>query len=98
MNKPTQKELDQMLTTSQIHFAMESYSKSLRCTDLIMKTTFEDGGELIEIFEPAQKEVFYRVKFEDNEQYSVLVDIKNKFNYNGENLGKNSILKREKLL
>ena len=96
MNKPTQKDLNQMLTTSQVHFAMESYAKGLRCPDLIMKTIFKDGSELLETFEPAKKEVFYRVKFEDNEQYSVFVDVKNKYDYSDQNLGKSSILKREK--
>ena len=96
MKMPTQEDLDKMLTTSQIHSAMESYAKSLKCSDLIMKTSFEDGSELFETFEPAKKEVFYRVKFEDNEQYSVFVDVKNKYDYNDESLGKSSILKREK--
>ena len=96
MNKPAQSELNRMLTTSQVHSAMESYAKSLRCPDLIMKTIFKDGSERLETFEPAKREVFYRVKFEDNEQYSVFVDIKNKYDYSDENLGKSSILKREK--
>lgn len=96
MNKPTQKELNKMPTTSHVHFAMEFYAKSLKCSDLIMKTTFEDGSELVEIFEPAVKEVFYRVKLQDNEQYSVFVDVKNKYDYGGESLGKSGILKREK--
>ena len=96
MNKPVQSELNRMLLTSQVHSAMESYAKSLRCPDLIMKTIFKDGSELLETFEPAKREVFYRVKFEDKEQYSVFVDIKNKYEYFDQNLGKSSILKREK--
>ena len=96
MNKPAQSELNKMLTTSQVHSVMKSYAKSLRCPDLILKTIFKDGSERLETFESAKREVFYRVKFEDSEQYSVFVDIKNKYNYSDQNLGKSSILKREK--
>ena len=40
---------------------------------------------------------FYKVKIEDNEVYSVFVDIPKKFNYQKEaNIGASNILKREK--
>lgn len=94
--KPTQTELNQMLTTSQIHSAMEQYAKNNRQPSLKIKTLFLDGSETIDEFEPSQKEVFYRVKFEDGEQYCVYVDIPNKYQYNGEPKGKSKILFLEK--
>lgn len=97
MNKPSQKELNTLLTSQQIHSVMEQWSKEQRQQSLFIKTMFTDGTYLIEEYEPAQKEVFYRVKFDDNEQYSVMVDIPNKYDYQKEApLGKSSIIKREK--
>ena len=96
MNKPTQKELNSLLTSEQIHSAMKYWAKSQEQKSLFVKTLFDDGTFLIEEFEPAQKEVFYRIKFQDNEQYSVMVDIPNKYDYQKEaSLGKSSIIKRE---
>ena len=96
MNKPTQKELNQLLTSEQVHNAMRHWAKSQTQKSLFIKTLFDDDTFLIEEFEPAQKEVFYRVLFEDNEQYSIMVDIPNKYNYQKEaSLGKSSIIKRE---
>lgn len=96
VKKPSQVELNSLLTTSQIHCAMEQYAKANRQESLKIKTIFSDGSEDVEEFEPAQKEVFYRVKFEDNEQYSVLVDIPKKYNYKGTARGKTAILLFEK--
>lgn len=97
MNKPSQKELNTLLTSQQIHSVMGQWSKEQRQQSLFIKTMFTDGTYLIEEYEPAQKEVFYRVKFDDNEQYSVMVDIPNKYDYQKEaSLGKSSIIKREK--
>ena len=96
MNKPSQKELNQLLTTEQIHSTMKCWAKSQKQKSLFIKTLFDDGSQLIEEFGPAQKEVLYRVRYDDNEQYSVLVDIPNKYNYQKEaTLGKSSIIKRE---
>ena len=96
MKKPTQKELNQLLTTEQVHSTMKYWAKSQEQKSLFIKTLFDDGSQLIEEFEPAQKEVLYRVLFEDNEQYSIMVDIPNKYNYQKEaTLGKSSIIKRE---
>lgn len=97
MNKPTQNDLNNLLTCDQVHSTMEQWAKSQQQKSLFIKTVFNDGTFLVEEFEPAQKEVFYRVKFEDNEQYSVMVDIPNKYDYQKEaSLGKSSIIKREK--
>lgn len=97
MNKPTQKELNELLTSQQVHSQMECWAKSQQQKSLLLKTVFNDGTYLIEEYEPAQKEVFYRVKCEDNEQYSVMVDIKGRYNYQKEaNLGASAIIKREK--
>ena len=97
MKKPTQKELNNLLTCDQVHSTMEQWAKSQQQKSLFIKTVFNDGTFLVEEFEPAQKEVFYRIKWQDNEQYSVMVDIPNKYNYQKEaSLGKSSIVKREK--
>lgn len=97
MNKPTQKELNELLTSQQVHSKMQWWAKSQQQRSLFLKTVFNDGTYLIEEYEPAQKEVFYRVKCEDNEKYSVMVDIKGKYNYQKEaNLGVIAIIKREK--
>lgn len=97
MNKPTQKELNALLNCDQVHSTMEQWAKSQQQKSLLIKTVFNDGTFLIEEFEPAQKEVFYRIKWQDNEQYSVMVDIPNKYDYQKEaSLGKSSIVKREK--
>ena len=97
MQKPTQKELNQLLTSEQIHSTMKYWAKSQEQKSLFIKTLFDDGSQLIEEFGPAQKEVFYRVRFDDNEQYSVMVDIPNKYNYQKDaSLSKASIIKREK--
>lgn len=97
MNKPTQKELNQLLTSEQVHNAMKWWAKSQAQKRLFIKTLFDDGSHLVEEFEPAQKEVLYRVRYDDNEQYSVMVDIPNKYDYQKEaTLGKSSIIKREK--
>jgi hypothetical protein len=96
MNKPTQHELNALLTSVQVHSHMGAWARQQRQQSLFIKTLFEDGTFLIEEFEPAQKEVFYRVKWEDNEQYSVMVDVPNKYDYHKEaSLGKTSIIKRE---
>ena len=96
MNKPTQKELNELLTTVQVHSQMGDWVIQKRQKSLFIKTLFNDGTFLIEEFEPSQKEVFYRIKWEDNEQYSVMVDIPNKYDYQKEaSLGKTSIIKRE---
>ena len=96
MNKPTQKELNQLWTSEQIHSTMERWAKSQTQKSLFIKTLFDDDTFLIEEFEPAQKEVFYRVRFDDNEQYSVMVDIPNKYDYQKEaSIGESSIIKRE---
>lgn len=97
MNKPSQKELNALLTCEQVHSTMKYWAKSQQQKSLFIKTVFNDGTFLVEEFEPAQKEVFYRVKWDNNEQYSVMVDIPNKYNYQKEaSLGKSSIIKREK--
>lgn len=97
MNKPSQKELNTLLTSQQIHSIMEQWAREQQQKSLFIKTMFSDGTHLIEEYEPAQKEVLYRVKFDDNEQYSVMVDIPNKYDYQKEaSLGKSSIIKREK--
>lgn len=97
MNKPSQKELNVLLTSQQIHSVMEQWAREQQQKSLFIKTMFSDGTYLIEEYEPAQKEVFYRVKFDDNGQYSVMVDIPNKYDYQKEvSLGKSSIIKREK--
>ena len=97
MNKPTQNDLNKLLTCDQVHSTMEQWAKYQQQKSLFIKTVFNDGTFLTEEFEPAQKEVFYRVKFEDNEKYSVMVDIPNKYDYQKEaSLGKSSIIKREK--
>ena len=96
MNKPTQKELNQLWTSEQIHSTMERWAKSQEQKSLFIKTLFDDGTFLIEEFDPAQKEVLYRVRYDDNEQYSIMVDIPNKYNYQKEaTLDKSSIIKRE---
>ena len=96
MNKPTQNDLNKLLTCDQVHSTMQQWAKSQKQKSLFIKTVFNDGTFLTEEFEPAQKEVFYRVKWQDNEQYSVMVDIPNKYNYQKEaSLGKSSIIKRE---
>ena len=97
MNKPTQNDLNKLLTCDQVHSTMQQWAKSHQQKSLFIKTVFNDGTFLVEEFDPAQKEVFYRVKWQDNEQYSVMVDIPNKYNYQKEaSLGKASIVKREK--
>ena len=97
MNKPTQNDLNNLLTCEQVHSTMEQWAKCQQQKSLFIKTVFNDGTFLIEEFEPAQKEVFYRIKWQDNEQYSVMVDIPNKYDYQKEaSLGKSSIVKREK--
>ena len=97
MNKPTQKELNKLSTCVQVHNTMQHWAKSQQQKSLFIKTVFNDGTFLVEEFEPAQKEVFYRVKFDNNEQYSVMVDIPNKYDYQKEaSLSKSSIIKREK--
>ena len=97
MNKPTQNDLNNLLTYDQVHSTMQQWAKSRQQKSLFIKTVFNDGTFLIEEYEPAQKEVFYRVKWDNNEQYSVMVDIPNKYNYQKEaSLGKSSIVKREK--
>ena len=97
MNKPTQNDLNNLLTCEQVHSTMKQWTKSQQQKSLFIKTVFNDGTFLVEEFEPAQKEVFYRVKYDDNEQYSVMVDIPNKYDYQKEaSLGKSSIIKREK--
>ena len=97
MNKPTQNDLNDLLTCDQVHSTMKQWARSQQQKSLFIKTLFNDGTFLVEEFEPAQKEVFYRVKWQDNEQYSVMVDIPNKYNYQKEaSLGKSSIVKREK--
>ena len=97
MNKPTQNDLNNLLTCDQVHYRMQHWARQQQQKSLLIKTVFNDGTFLIEEYEPAQKEVFYRVKWQDNEQYSVLVDIPNKYNYQKEaSLGKSSIVKREK--
>ena len=96
MNKPTQNDLNKLLTCDQVHSTMQQWAKSQQQKSLFIKTVFNDGTFLIEEYEPAQKEVFYRVKWQDNEQYSVMVDIPNKYDYQKEaSLGKTSIIKRE---
>ena len=97
MNKPTQNDLNKLLTCDQVHSTMQQWAKSLQQKSLFIKTVFNDGTFLVEEFEPAQKEVFYRVKWQDNEQYSVMVDVPNKYDYQKEaSLGRSSIIKREK--
>lgn len=97
MNKPTQNDLNNLLTRDQVHSTMQHWAKSQQQKSLFIKTVFNDDTFLIEEFEPAQKEVFYRVKFDDNEKYSVMIDIPNKYDYQKEaSLGKSSIIKREK--
>ena len=97
MNKPSQNDLNNLLNCDQVHSTMQQWAKSHQQKSLFIKTIFNDGTFLIEEFEPAQKEVFYRVKWQDNEQYSVMVDIPNKYDYQKEaSLGKSSIIKREK--
>lgn len=97
MNKPSQNDLNKLLTCNQVHSIMEQWAKSQQQKSLFIRTVFNNGEFLVEEFEPAQKEVFYRVKYDDNEQYSVMVDIANKYNYQKEaSLGKSSIIKREK--
>ena len=97
MSRPTQKDLNNLLTCDQVHSTMKQWAKSQQQKSLFIKTVFNDGTFLIEEYEPAQKEVFYRVKWQDNEQYSVMVDIPNKYYYQKEaSLGKSSIIKREK--
>ena len=81
MNKPTQKELNSLLTFDQVHSTMQQWVKSQQQESLFIKTVFNDGTFLVEEFEPAQKEVFYCVRFEDNEKYSMMVDIPNKYDY-----------------
>ena len=97
MNKPTQKDLNNLLTCDQVHSTMQQWAKSKQQKSLFIKTVFNDGTFLIEEYEPAQKEVFYRVKYDNYEQYSVMVDIPNKYDYQKEaSLDKTSIIKREK--
>lgn len=97
MNKPSQNDLNNLLTCDQVHSTMQHWARQQQQKSLFIKTAFNDGTFLTEEFEPAQKEVFYRVKWQDNEQYSVMVDIPNKYNYQKEaSLGKSSIIKREK--
>ena len=97
MNKPKQNNLNDRLNCDQVHSTMKQWVRSQLQKSLYIKTVFNDGTFLIEKFEPAQKEVFYRVKCQDNEQYSVMVDIPNKYDYHQEaSLGKTSIIKREK--
>ena len=97
MKKPNQNDLNKLLTCDQVHSTMQQWAKSQQQKSLFIKTIFNDGTFLIEEFEPAQKEVFYRVKWQGNEQYSVMVDIPNKYNYQKEaSLVKSSIVKREK--
>lgn len=96
MKKPTQKELNELLTSVQVHSKMNVWAIQQRQKSLFIKTLFDDGTSLIEVFEPAQKEVFYRIKWEDNEQYSIMVDIPNKYDYQKEaSLGRASVIKRE---
>ena len=96
MNKPTQNDLNKLLTCGQVHSTMQQWAKSQQQKSLFIKTVFNDGTFLIEEFEPAQKEVFYRIKWQDNEQYSVMVDVPNKYDYQKEaSLGKTNIIKRE---
>ena len=97
MNKPTQNDLNKLLTCNQVHSTMQQWAKSQQQKSLFIKTVFNDGTFLVEEFEPAQKEVFYCVKWQDDGQYSVMVDIPNKYNYQKEaSIGKSSIIKREK--
>ena len=97
MNKPTQNDLNDLLTCDQVHSTMKQWARSQQQKSLVIKTVFNDGTFLVEEFEPAQKEVFYRVKWQDNEQYSVMVDVPHKYDYQKEaSLGKSSIVKREK--
>ena len=97
MNKPSQNDLNNLLTCEQVHSTMQQWAKSQQQKSLFIKTVFNDGTFLVEEFDPAQKEVFYRVKWDNNEQYSVMVDVLNKYDYQKEtSLGKSSIIKREK--
>ena len=97
MNKPSQNDLNNLLTCEQVHSTMQQWAKSQQQKSLFIKTVFNDGTFLVEEFDPAQKEVFYRVKWDNNEQYSVMVDVPNKYDYQKEtSLGKSSIIEREK--
>lgn len=60
-------------TNDGIHAAMKDYAASFNKYSLIALVKFKDGEELIEEFERATKEVFYRVYDKEEGLYSVEV-------------------------
>lgn len=68
MHKPEYKDFH---TSEGMHSAMWDYAKLLNKPSLIAKVIFADGSEMIEEFEHATKEVFYRVSDKEEGLYSV---------------------------
>ena len=60
-------------TNDGIHAAMKDYAASFNKSSLVALVKFKDGEELIEEFERATKEVFYRVYDKDEGLYSINV-------------------------
>ena len=78
-----------------LHHAMRDWANAQSKPDLIVEIVFNDDSVYTDRFSPCTKEVEYWAGHENNGYYSVEVDVGNKWNWCGEDLGIVEIRKRE---